>query len=186
MLQQAFDPRWFKGQGNAKGNTLTETTVSARKNKLASTTLIRDQRGAVALEMVIVWGFLMLVLMLPLADLAIAGFQFISAREALRAFGQLIQYSPPDNVTSTSSWATGPTGVLAKADTRFPIPSITIVCGDTLTVPPPACSDATLQPKYYYYTTTVTLTPLTPLLRNVLCGNANSCTITIPYSERFQ
>jgi Flp pilus assembly protein TadG len=146
---------------------------------------IRDQRGAVALEMVIVWGFLVLGLFLPLADLAIAGFQFISAREALRAFGQLIQYSPPPDVTNPSTWATA---MVAKADPSYPIPSIEIVCGDTLTVPPPACSDATLTPKYYSYTTSVTLAPLTPLLNRLLCtsGAANPCTITIAYSERFQ
>jgi hypothetical protein len=183
-VQQAFNPRRFKRQGNAKGNTLTEKTVLARKNKLASTTLIGDQRGAVALEMALVWGFLMLSLFLPLADVAIAGFQFISARGALRAFGQLIQYSPPPDPTSASSWASS---AIAKADPRYPI-SITIVCGDTLALPPPACSNAALQPKYYYYTTTITLAPLTPGLKGVLCtsSSANPCTFQLSYSERFQ
>jgi hypothetical protein len=153
---------------------------------------IRDQRGAIAFEMVIVWGFLMLWLFLPLADVAIAGFRFISARAALREFGQLIQYSPPPDPTNASSWASS---AIAKADPSYPItdpvtksPGIRIICGDTDAgkVPPPACSDATLQPKYYSYTTTVTLTPLTPLLRSLFCANANSCTFTLPYSERYQ
>jgi hypothetical protein len=43
---------------------------------------IEDQRGAIAFEMPIVWLFLMMSLLLPLADVAIAGFQFVSAWEA--------------------------------------------------------------------------------------------------------
>ena len=65
---------------------------------------IADQRGAVAFEMLIVWLFMMMSLLLPLADLAIAGFQFVSARGALRAFGQSIQYNQPPDVTNTSGW----------------------------------------------------------------------------------
>ena len=41
-----------------------------------------DQRGAVALEMPIVFPFIMFSLLFPLADVAIAGFQFISAHQA--------------------------------------------------------------------------------------------------------
>ena len=54
---------------------------------------IADQRGAVAFEMIIVYLFMCFSLLLPLADVAIAGFQYISAWEALRAFGQSIQYN---------------------------------------------------------------------------------------------
>ena len=79
---------------------------------------IADQRGAVAFEMPIVWLFLMMSLLLPLADVAIAGFQFISAWEALRDFGQSIQYDPPPDVTNASGWTSSK---LAKADPRFPI-----------------------------------------------------------------
>ena len=93
---KAFRARCFKGQGNAKGNTMTERTVLAGKDKLTSTTLLSDQRGAVAFEMPIVWLFMMMSLLLPLADLAIAGFQFISAHQALRDMGQRTQYSTPD------------------------------------------------------------------------------------------
>src|SRR6516164_2745055 len=63
---------------------------------------ISDQRGAVALEMPIVWLFMMLTLLLPLADLAIAGFKFISAHQALRDMGQRTQYSTPDATDSGS------------------------------------------------------------------------------------
>ena len=49
-----------------------------------------DQRGAVAFETLIVYLFMVTSLLLPLADVAAAGFQFISAWEALRAFGQYV------------------------------------------------------------------------------------------------
>jgi hypothetical protein len=134
------------------------------------------------LEMTIVSLFMMLLLLLPLADVATAGFKYISAWEALRGFGQSIQYSPPPDVTNASSWATS---AIAKADAGFPIPSIQLVCGDSS--PPVACSATnTASPKYYSYTTTVTFAPM--LLRPLLCtsGNANPCTYTLAYSERFQ
>ena len=56
---------------------------------------IADQRGAVAFETLIVYSFMVTALLLPLADVAAAGFQFISAWEALRGFGQYVQYKTP-------------------------------------------------------------------------------------------
>ena len=47
---------------------------------------LADQRGAVAFETLIVYSFMVTALLLPLADVAAAGFQFISAWEALRVF----------------------------------------------------------------------------------------------------
>ena len=88
---------------------MTRKNGLAGKDKLTSTTLLSDQRGAVAFEMPIVWLFLMLSLLLPLADVAIAGFQFISAWQALRAFGQSIQYAPPPDFTNASDWASSAT-----------------------------------------------------------------------------
>jgi hypothetical protein len=137
--------------------------------------MLGDQRGAVAFELPFVWAFLMFSLLLPLADLAIAGFQFVSAWQALHAFGQSILYNPPPDPTNASSWASS---ARAKADSRFRIPSIQVICGDNQT----GCSDATLTPKYYSYTTTVILSPI--FLRSLLC--ASSCTYTLSYSERFQ
>jgi hypothetical protein len=153
------------------------TRTLAGKDKLTSTTLLPDQRGAVAFEMPIVYLFMMLSLLLPLADVAIAGFQFVSAWGALRAFGQSIQYNQPPDVTNTSGWMSS---VLAKADPGFPISNLQVICGDTKLV----CSPSNLAlPKYYSYTTTITLSPM--VLRSVLC-NANPCSFTLPYSERFQ
>src|SRR6267154_6394958 len=89
---------------------------------------IADQRGAVAFEMLFIFLFLLLSLLVPLTDIAIAGFQYISAWEALRAFGQSIQYAPPPDVTSASSWTSS---ALAKAVPDFPITTFQLVCCDT-------------------------------------------------------
>lgn len=140
--------------------------------------LIADQRGAVAFEMPIVYLFLIMGMLLPLADVAIAGFKYISAWQALRAFGQSIQYTPPIDVTNASDWTTS---ALAKADPRFPISNLQLICGVN------ACSTTpTDAPKYYSYATTVTLAPM--VLRSALCtsGNLNPCSFTLRHSERFQ
>jgi hypothetical protein len=138
-----------------------------------------DQRGAVAFEMLIVWSFLMMFLLLPLADVAIAGFRYISAWEALRSFGQYLQDHKPDDVTDASSWKTS---VLAKADPRFPIDNgIIIGCPDAIS----ACTSNDVSPKYYSFTTTVTLSPMLPWVKAVLC-KPGSCSFTLSYSEQFQ
>src|SRR5215470_1996460 len=113
---------------SATGGKHTAVELELARHK---DSFMADQRGAVAFEMPIVWLFLMMSLLLPLADLAIAGFQFISAWEALRAFGQSIQYNPPPDVTNASAWTSS---ALAKADPRFPIQQFKLVCGDTNTV----------------------------------------------------
>jgi hypothetical protein len=146
--------------------------------------LIADQRGVVAFEMPFIYFFLMMAVLLPLADLALAGFQYVSAYAALRAFGQSIQYStPPDVTDSSSSWVTT---AIAKADTRFPINSLQFMCGDTYVACTSANSDPS-KPKYFYYSTTITLTPM--VLRTALCNSgstSNPCAFTLYYSERFQ
>jgi Flp pilus assembly protein TadG len=138
---------------------------------------IADQRGAVAFEMPIVTIFMIFSLLLPLADMSIAGFQYISAWQALRAFGQSIQYSPPPDVTNSSSWVSTAT---AKSDPNYPISNFQLICGDSNAV----CSSGnTVSPKYYSYTTSFTVAPM--VLKSVLCPGGN-CTYTLPYSERFQ
>ena len=135
---------------------------------------IADQRGAVAFEMPIVFALMIFSLIFPLADVAIAGFQYISAMQSLRGFGQSIQYSPPPDVTNTSSWSAA---AIAKADPSHPVPSIQVICGAA------ACSTSnTASPMYYLYSTTITLSPL--VLKSVLCPT--SCTYTLQYTERFQ
>ncbi|WP_312017419.1 hypothetical protein [Bradyrhizobium sp. AUGA SZCCT0431] len=140
---------------------------------------IADQRGAAALEMLVVFLFLGVGLLLPLADVAAAGFRFVSAWEALRAFGQKIQYAPPPDVTDWAAWkAALPTSV-----SGYPINDLQVVCSDTMA----ACSATNfLSPKHYTYTTTVTVEPI--VLRAVICrsGNGNPCSFTLSYGERFQ
>jgi hypothetical protein len=138
-----------------------------------SGTLVADRRGAVAFETLIVYLFMMTSLLLPLADVAKAGFQFISAWAALRSYGQYAQYYPVLDATHSSSWPP------SKTVSGYLITNIKVVCGDASTSP---CSNGALTPKYYSYSTTVTLSPI--LLTAVLCPT--SCTYTLPYSERFQ
>jgi hypothetical protein len=145
--------------------------------------LLADQRGAVAFEMLFVFQFMVLGLLFPAADLAVASFQFISAREALRGFGEYVQYNPPPDVTSTSAWVSG----LQTAVAGYTIGNVKVLCGNTgAGVACTAANVPTSPTKYYSYTTTVTLAPM--VLKSVLCtsGNANPCSFTLSYSERFQ
>src|SRR5947209_6805130 len=87
-----------------------------------------DQRGAVAFETLIVYLFMVTALLLPLADVAAAGFQFISAWEALRGFGQYVQYHPPADPTNPSWTPALPTSVAG-----YPINNVQVLCSDTAT-----------------------------------------------------
>jgi len=139
--------------------------------------LLADQRGAVAFETLIVYLFIVTSLLLPLADVAAAGFQFISGWAALRSFGQYIQYNPPPDPTSTSAWISSLSTTTVGG---YPMNNIKVMCGDTNSVC--ASGNVTSTPKYFTYSTSVTLSPI--LLTAVLCPT--SCTYTLPYSERFQ
>ena len=153
--------------------------ASVGKLLIRRKTFVADQRGAASFEMVFVFGLLMLGFLLPLADVAKAGFQYLSAVQALRSFGQSILYSPPIDLSDTSSWVAT---AIAKADTNFPVSNFQLTCGDSNA----ACSGAnTAMPRYYSYSTTFTLSPL--VLQSVLCtgGGSNSCTLTLSYRERF-
>ena len=135
------------------------------------TSFLADQRGAVALEMPAVWLFMMMCLLLPLADLAIAGFQFISAHQALRDMGQRTQYSTPTLrpnsitvgklATHDGRWLSDQCeGLLRRSRDRGPLRGAT-------------------WPKYYIFQTSFTLSPM--VLGSVLCS-----TCTVNYSQRFQ
>jgi hypothetical protein len=134
---------------------------------------IADQRGAVAIEMLIVYLFMVLSLLLPLADVAVAGLKFNSAYQALRDMGQRTQYSNLDatDPTSISSWQSS----LPTTVDGYTI-SATIKCGDAGTAPPCA---GTTWPKYYIFSTSFTLSPM--VLGSVLCS-----TCPVKYSQRFQ
>ncbi|SCB50183.1 hypothetical protein GA0061098_1014105 [Bradyrhizobium shewense] len=136
---------------------------------------IVDQRGAVAFETLIVYPVLVAFLLMPLADLAAAGFQFISAWSALRSFGQYVQYANPLAPDGTVSWKTG----LQTTVAGHAISNLQVLCGDAGAT----CSPGNLaSPKYITFSTTITLAPI--VWRGVLCPT--TCTYTLPYSERFQ
>src|SRR6516165_8601929 len=69
-----------------------------------------DQRGAVAFEMPFILGFILLALLFPLADVAVLGFQYISAQQALRDFGQYALYHVPSDI-GAPSWPAGATTI---------------------------------------------------------------------------
>ncbi|WP_247383861.1 MULTISPECIES: hypothetical protein [unclassified Bradyrhizobium] len=165
----------------ARARSRRTDVIGVRQSGRASRrkSFIVDQRGAAAFEMMIVYVFLVSTLLMPLADVAAAGFRFVAAWEALRGFGQRIQYNPPQDVTDWASWKSAlPTSV-----SGYPINNLQVVCSDTMA----DCSAANfLPPKHYTYTTTVTVAPI--VLRSVICrsGNADPCSFTLPYAERFQ
>ena len=116
----------------------------------------------------------MLFLLLPLTDLAAAGFQYISAWAALRSFGEYLQYNPPADVTNTSSWLSG----LQTTVGGYTISNIQVLCGNTGAGA--ACTSAnvsTSPAKYYSFTTTFTLSPIVQWLKPALCPS--SCTYTL-------
>jgi hypothetical protein len=140
---------------------------------------IADQRGAVALEGPAVFLFLLLGLLVPLADVAVAGFKYISAHQALRAMGQRAQFSPPTDVTSSGSIGTWKSSLPATVD-GYTV-SAQVWCGNPGTLAPCAADvvGAPPSPKYYRFTTSFTLSPM--VLRSVLCGTCN-----VEYSQPFQ
>jgi hypothetical protein len=139
---------------------------------------IANQRGAVAFETPIVISFLMFALLLPLADLSIAGFQFLFAWQALRNFGQYVQYNPPANVvTDWTSSTLALTQMSTKLDPRYPINNIQLFCGVDL------CSSSNpVTPRYYSYKTTITLSPM--VLGPVF--GCSPCSFTLSYSVPYQ
>ena len=134
-----------------------------------------DQRGAVAFEALIVYLFMVTSLLLPLADVAAAGFKFISAHQALRDMAQRTLYNPPADVTSSTGIANW-TNSLPTTVAGYSV-SAQVYCGDPGTLAP--CASGTTLPKYYTFTTSFTLSPM--VLGSVLCR-----TCTVNYSERFQ
>jgi hypothetical protein len=146
--------------------------------------LITDRRGAVAFETLLVYSVMVMSVLLPLADMAAAGFQFISGWAALRSFGQYVQYNPPPDVTSTSTWLSG----LQPTVGNYAISNIQVLCGNTTAGAACTSGNVSTSPvKYFSYTTTVTLAPMV-LPKSAICtsSNANPCSFTLSYSERFQ
>jgi hypothetical protein len=137
------------------------------------TSLMADQRGAVAFEMPIVFALMIFSLIFPLADIAIAGFQFISAGQALRDIGQLTQYSSVD-VTDSTSISTWKTSLPAQVSSYNV--SAQIYCSDGTVAP---CASGNFPPSYFVFTTTFSLSPM--VLGSFFCS---SC--TMKYTQRYQ
>ena len=166
--------RYPRSSAAANGKQPAVAAAFARRKR----SFVADQRGAVAFETILVYITLVTFLLLPLADVATAGVQYISAWAALRSFGQYLQYNPPEDVTSTSTWLSG----LQTTVGNYAISNIQVLCGDT--GPGAACTSATSPTKYYSFTTTFTLSPIVQWLKPALCPS--SCTYTLTSTERFQ
>jgi hypothetical protein len=135
---------------------------------------IADQRGAVAFEMPIIYFFLIMLLLLPLADVAVAGFKFISAYQALRDMGQRAEFSPPSDVTSSSSISSWQSSLPTTVGGYSVIAQV--YCGNPGTLAP--CASSATVPKYYTFTTSFNLSPM---VVGALCK-----TCTVSYSQPFQ
>lgn len=146
--------------------------------------LVADQRGAVAFETILVYITLVTFLLMPLADVAAAGVQYISAWAALRSFGEYLPRAQNLNnldVTSPSSWVSG----LQTTVGKYTISNIQVLCGNTSAGA--ACTTANYAPPniiYWSYTTTFTLSPITTLVKSALCPS--SCTYTLTSTERLR
>lgn len=140
---------------------------------------LRDQRGAIAFETLLVYIVMVTALLLPLADVGVAGLQYTQAWAALRNYGQCIQYNNIDP-TNVSGWTNPCPGTFQG----YTMSSLNVYCGDNSPLAACTSSNAAL-PMWFSYSTTFTLHPL--LLTSVLCnsGNANPCQYAPTYSERF-
>jgi hypothetical protein len=140
-----------------------------------------DRRGAVALEMPIVFTFIMFSLLFPLADVAVAGFQFLAAHQMMRDLGQWLQYHAPPDVTVANTGGSGTWLASAQsAETAMggSFSNLKVFCGTAL------CSASNVAtPIYYSFATTVTVSPM--VLTSVLCPGGN-CSYTLTYSEQIQ
>ena len=66
--------------------------------------LLADRRGVAAFEFIIIAPFLIFVLLLPIADVAVAALRYMQVRQAMRDLGALVQYNQPPDLTSFSGY----------------------------------------------------------------------------------
>ena len=62
--------------------------------------LLADRRGAAAFEFIIIAAFLIFVLLLPIADVAVAALRYMQVRQAMRDLGAFVQYNQPPDLTT--------------------------------------------------------------------------------------
>jgi hypothetical protein len=139
--------------------------------------LQKDRRGVIAFETLIAIIFIITFFLLPIADFVLAWGQYISAYQALRDLGQYTQYHTPPDVTNWSSWASSLPTITGYTITT------SVMCGDTLT----ACGGSpanTASPKYYSFSTSITIHSFLEAAIPALSSLAGSHTLT--YTEQFQ
>jgi hypothetical protein len=163
---------------------------------------IANRRGAVAFETLIVISLVMIPLLLSLADLGTACFQFLSGWQTLSSFGEYAQNytknNPPD-YSNISGWASNlrTSWTLNGRTTGVDSSTLQVVCGDTTPPnPPPPCSQINNgPPRRFLYTTTVNLwlRLLGPFFKQpdgsggwIKCSNHTPCSVPLHYSEPFQ
>lgn len=134
--------------------------------------LCADRRGAAALELSLIFSLLFTGMLLPIVDLGVAGAKYMSAVVALRNLGMYAQYHTPPDVSNTTGWT------LPSTNGGYTI-STTLMCGTSTCASTPSAS-----PKWFRFSTTITLSPL--VLGSIMCAGGSPCTHTIQYSERFQ
>ena len=100
--------------------------------------------------MLIVWLFLMMSLLLPLADVAIAGFRFISAYEALRDYRDSVP-SIPHHLTLPIRPVSPIGRQLATHDGRWLSDQCEGLLRRSRDRGPLRCSGNNLSPKYYTF-----------------------------------
>ena len=145
--------------------------VCACRGILREAIFVEDRRGAVSFEMIIVFAVVMFSVLLPLADLAVAGFKFISAYQLLRDIGQHAQFAPPDDAANgVAAWRSSIGLPMTTAD-GYTVAGDVHCTGD--------CASGASVSKYYTFTATFALSPI--VLGNVLCS---SCSVS--YSQPFQ
>jgi Flp pilus assembly protein TadG len=126
-----------------------------------------DRRGVAAVEFALI-AAVMVGLLLPISDLVVAAIQYMGAYQAERDLGAYAQYHTGAINTAVTPWT-----VTLPTIAGYTI-TTSVMCGTTSTV----CSDGTLSPKWFLFSTTITLTPT---FLTALAGS-----YTIDYSERFQ
>ena len=141
--------------------------MSTRTQSARVTPLVSDRRGVAALEFALI-ATVMAGLLLPISDLIVAAIQYMGAYQAERNLGAYAQYHTGAINTAVTPWT-----VTLPTISGYTI-TTSIMCGTTSTV----CSDGTLSPKWFLFSTTITLTPV---FLTALAG-----TYTVDYSERFQ
>jgi hypothetical protein len=142
-----------------------------------------------------------ILLLLPIADVAAAAITYIRVDQAMRNVAAWAHYNPPPDITLPATWPNLPNNmsgfaVSAQAATSPPAASapgstisiyITVSCGDPPGPgkTPPACTPADranyASVKWYSLSANVRLNPICPIF---VCGTRPTGGV-LTYSERF-